>query len=74
MEVTVPDQASMTQDSEMQPDLTTVKTNKPQDKQHEAKLTAVNSDESSGEKINTDQAKTVAPKGVRTFLRVEIPK
>ena len=74
VEVTAPDQAPTTQDSKMQPDLTTVKADKPQGKQHEAKLTAVNLDESSGEKINTDQAKTVAPKGVRTFLRVEIPK
>jgi len=38
----------------MQPDLIMVKADKPQGKQHEVKLTAVNLDELLGEKINTD--------------------
>jgi len=37
-------------------------------------LTAVNLDELLGEKINTDQAKMVALKEVRTFLHVKILK
>ncbi len=74
VEVTVSDQAPTTQDSEMQPDLIMIKANKPQREQHEAKLTTVNLDKLSGEKIDTDQVKTVTPKGVKTFLCVEIPK
>jgi len=38
----------------MQSDLIMIKVNKPQDKQYEVKLTAVNLDELLNKKINTD--------------------
>jgi len=54
VKITASDQAFMTQNSKMQSNLIMIKANKPQDKQHEVKLTAVNLDELSDKKINTD--------------------
>ena len=64
----------MTQNNEMQFNLITIKINKSQDEQHKIKLTAVNLDELSDMKINTDQTKSVILREVRTCLCVEILK